>query len=41
LSPEVFATRKGELFPITYITFMVYFSIVFGKFLYIKWKSSL
>jgi len=41
LSPEVFATRKGELFPITYITFMVYFSIVFGKALYKKWKSSL
>jgi len=41
LSPEVFATKKGELFPITYITFMVYFSIVFGKSLYKKWKSSL
>lgn len=41
LSPEVFAANKGELFPITYITFIVYFSIVFGKSLYKKWKSSL
>jgi hypothetical protein len=41
LSPEVFAANKGELFPITYITFMVYFSILFGKSLYRKWKSSL
>jgi uncharacterized membrane protein YjjP (DUF1212 family) len=32
---------KGELFPITYIFFMTYFSIIFGKYLYKRWKSSL
>ena len=41
LSPEVFSTKKGELFPITYIFFMIYFSIIFGKYLYKRWKSSL
>ena len=41
LSPEVFSTKKGELFRITYIFFMIYFSIIFGKYLYKRWKSSL
>ena len=41
LSPEVFSTKKGELFPITYIFFMIYFAIIFGKYLYKRWKSSL
>ena len=41
LSPQVFAIRQGELFPVTYIVFMIYFSLVLGKYMYKKWKSSL
>ena len=41
LSPQVFASRQGELFPVTYIVFMIYFSLVLGKYMYKKWKSSL
>ena len=41
LSPEVFSTKKGGLFPITYIIFTIYFSIIFGKYLYKRWKSYL
>ena len=41
LSPQVFANRQGELFPVTYIIFMIYFSLVLGKYMYKKWKSSL
>lgn len=41
LSPEVFSTKKGELFPITYIFFIIYFSIIFAKYLFKRWKSSL
>ena len=40
LSPQVFASRQGELFPVTYIVFMIYFSLVLGKYMYKKWKSS-
>ena len=41
LSPQVFTSRQGELFPVTYIVFMIYFSLVLGKYMYKKWKSSL
>ena len=41
LSPEIFTTRQGELFPITYITFIIYFSILLGKYMYNRWKSYL
>ena len=41
LSPNVFTNKQGELFPITYIIFSIYFSILLGNNLYIKWKSSL
>ena len=41
LSPQVFVSRQGELFPVTYIIFMIYFSLVLGKYMYKKWKSSL
>ena len=41
LSPQVFVSRQGELFPVTYIVFMIYFSLVLGKYMYKKWKSSL
>ena len=41
LSPQVFAIRQGELFPVTYIVFMIYFSLVLGKYMYKKWKSLL
>ena len=41
LSPQVFASRQGELFPVTYIVFMIYFSLILGKYMYRKWKSSL
>ena len=41
LSPEIFTTRQGELFPITYITFIIYFSIMLGRYMYKRWKSSL
>lgn len=41
LSPEIFTTRQGELFPITYITFIIYFSIMLGKYMYNRWKSYL
>ncbi len=41
LSPQVFESRQGELFPVTYIVFMIYFSLVLGKYMYKKWKSSL
>ena len=40
LSPNVFSSREGELFPITYIVFSIYFSINFGKYMYKRWKSS-
>ena len=39
LSPNVFSSREGELFPITYITFAIYFSINLGKYMYKRWKS--
>ena len=39
LSPNVFSSREGELFPITYITFAIYFSIYLGKYMYKRWKS--
>ena len=39
LSPNVFSSREGELFPITYITFAIYFSIILGKYMYKRWKS--
>ncbi len=41
LSPDVFSENKGELFPVTFIVFLIYFSIFLGKFLYKRWKSSL
>ena len=41
LSPKIFTTRQGELFPITYITFIIYFSIMLGRYMYKRWKSSL
>tara|TARA_B110000438_G_scaffold227810_1_gene222277 strand:+ start:1326 stop:1703 length:378 start_codon:yes stop_codon:yes gene_type:complete len=41
LSPNVFTNKQGELFPITYIIFSIYFSILLGNNLYIRWKSSL
>ena len=41
LSPQVFVSRQGELFPVTYIVFMIYFSLVLGRYMYKKWKSSL
>jgi len=41
LSPQVFTSRQGELFPVTYIVFMIYFSLVLGRYMYKKWKSSL
>ena len=40
LSPEVFTSRQGELFPVTYIIFTIYFSISLGKYMYSRWKSS-
>ena len=40
LSPNVFSSREGELFPITYIVFSIYFSINLGKYMYKRWKSS-
>ena len=41
LSPHVFASRQGELYPVTYIVCMIYFSLVLGKYMYKKWKTSL
>jgi hypothetical protein len=41
LSPKVFTSMQGELFPITYIIFTIYFSIMLGDFMYKRWKSSL
>ena len=41
LSPNVFTNKQGELFPITYIIFSIYFSILLGSNLYTRWKSSL
>ena len=41
LSPEIFTTKQGELFPITYIIFIIYFSIMLGRYMYKRWKSSL
>tara|TARA_B100001093_G_scaffold107990_1_gene100222 strand:+ start:1078 stop:1455 length:378 start_codon:yes stop_codon:yes gene_type:complete len=40
LSPNVFSSREGELFPITYIIFAIYFSINLGRHMYKRWKSS-
>ena len=40
LSPNVFSSREGELFPITYIVFSIYFSINLGRYMYKRWKSS-
>ena len=41
LSPQIFTTKQGELFPITYIIFIIYFSIMLGRYMYKRWKSSL
>ena len=39
LSPQIFTTKQGELFPITYIIFIIYFSIMLGRYMYKRWKS--
>ena len=41
LSPYLYQNYAGELFPITYIAFIAFFSYIFSVKQFKKWKSSL
>ncbi len=41
LSPYLYQNYVGELFPLTYIAFITFFSYNFGLIQFKKWKSSL
>ena len=41
LSPYLYKNYVGELFPLTYIAFITFFSYNFGLIQFKKWKSSL
>ena len=41
LSPYLYQNYVGELFPLTYIAFITFFSYNFGLIQFNKWKSSL
>jgi len=41
LSPYLYQNYVGELFPLTYIAFITFFSYIFGLKQFKKWKSSL
>ncbi len=41
ISPNLYKNFIGELYPITYLLFISYYSYYFGKKLFKKWKSSL
>ncbi len=41
LSPYLYQNYAGELFPITYIAFITFFSYIFSVKQFKKWKSSL
>ena len=41
LSPNLYKNFIGELYPITYLIFISYYSYFFGKKFFKKWKSSL
>jgi len=41
ISPNLYKNFVGELYPITYLLFISYYSYFFGKKLFKIWKSSL
>ena len=41
LSPNLYPSFEGELFPITYVMFALFLTYVIGTGMYKKWKTSL
>ena len=41
LSPNLYPSFEGELFPITYVMFALFLTYILGTGMYKKWKTSL
>jgi hypothetical protein len=41
LSPNLYPSFEGELFPITYVMFALFLTYILGRGMYKKWKTSL